>query len=84
MPGFDLSKLPDVSRTVDTRIYSRRALADAQAAFRDHCHVDIRYAGHARVAVTIRPVATNDAEWRRVVLEFWNFALDAACQQQLV
>jgi len=83
MPGFDFSKLPDVSRIVDTRIYSRRALADAQAAFRDHCHVDIRYVGHARVGVTVHPVATDDAEWRRVVLEFWNFALDAACQQQL-
>lgn len=83
MPGFDLSRLPEVSRTVDTRIYSRRALVDAQAAFRNHCRVEIRYVDHARVGVTVRPVATDNAEWRRVVLEFWNFALDATCQQQL-
>jgi hypothetical protein len=83
MSGFDSSKPPDVSRTVDTRIYPRRALTDAQAAFRDHCRVDMRYVGHARVGVTVRPTAEDPAEQRRIVLEFWNFAIDAACQQHL-
>jgi hypothetical protein len=45
-----------MSCTVDTRSI-RGGVADAQAAFREHCSVEIRYVGHARVGVTVRPLS---------------------------
>jgi len=80
---FNLSSYPEVSRSVDTRVYSRRAITDAQAAFRGHCQVQVHPEGGTRVLVTIKSLNVTPGELRQTVLEFWNYALDATCQQRL-
>jgi hypothetical protein len=83
VPAFDSSQSPALSRSLDTSIYSRRALAATQAAFRDHCNVAIRPSEHGRLLVTVTPLSSEPADIRATVLEFWNYLLDTACQERL-
>jgi len=73
----------EATRHVENDIYSRKALAAAREAFASHCTVWAvpGEAGSAAITVSVRPEFTRDA--RQVVLEFWNYFLDSACQLRL-
>lgn len=81
--SFNFSSDPEISRSVDTRLYSRRAIADAQAAYRGYCQVETRPQEGTRLLVTVKPHKLTPGELRETVLEFWNYVLDATCQQRL-
>ena len=83
MASFDSSNPPAISRTVNLTIYSRSALAAAQAAFREHCRVSIAPVASDRLLVSIMPLMTTTEEVRTMLLEFWNYFLDRSCQEKL-
>ena len=68
--------------TVDNALYTRRALNEARNAFTKYCVVRATPEpnGLVGIAVTVNPEFQQDA--RQVILEFWNFFLDTACQQR--
>jgi hypothetical protein len=70
------------TRHIDNALYSRKALAKAREAYLKYCTVQVAQtpAGLVGVTVTVKPEFQQDA--RQVVLEFWNFFLDTACQQR--
>lgn len=68
---------------VDTRVYLRKALADAQLAYKDLCKVRLRAVAHQRLLVTIEPLSGDATQHRDLVLEFWNYALDRSCEEHL-
>lgn len=73
----------ELTRHIDNGLYPRRALASAREAYALYCMVRATPgdAGRVAITVTVRPEHEDDA--RQVVLEFWNFFLDAACQRRL-
>ena len=69
------------ARTIDNNVYPRKALAEARDAFKNHCTVKISPITSREIIVTIfvDSVLTAD-DARQIILEFWNYALDRACQ----
>jgi hypothetical protein len=72
----------DFTRHIDNAIYTRKALAETREAYARYCIVRVAQApsGLVEIAVTVKPEFQQDA--RQVVLDFWNFFLDKACQHQ--
>jgi len=73
----------EFTRTVDNDLYSRKALAAAREAYREYCVVRVTPAPEGLADITVQPHRQYEAEARQVILEFWNFFLDTACQQRL-
>ncbi len=73
----------EFSRSIDLSLYSRKALAAAQAAYRQYCRVEARPVDNGRLLVTISPLASETDDVRTLILEFWNYFLDCACQEKL-
>lgn len=73
----------EFTRRIDNTLYSRRALADAREAYREYCTVCIATVAKGLVDVAIQPHRQYESDARQVILEFWNFFLDTACQQRL-
>lgn len=72
-----------VTRTIDHRLYPRKALTDARQAYRDYCTLSMspRSAEQAQIVITVRP--EYEDRGREVVLEFLNYLLDRAAQIRL-
>ncbi len=70
----------EVTRTIDNALYPRKALQDAREAYGQYCIVRASPlpGGLVGITVAVKPEYGEDA--RQVVLEFWNFFLDTACQ----
>ncbi len=70
-------------RILDNNIYARKAVAEAQNAFREYCTVKATPAkgGQVKLAFSINTAHQNTA--REVVLEFLNYALDRSVQMDL-
>lgn len=70
-------------RRVDNAFYPRKALVKAREAYAEYCVVSALPIDHGlvEVSVEVKPQYASDA--RQVILEFWNFLLDTACEQQL-
>ncbi len=70
------------TRTVDNTLYTRSALNEARNAYTKYCLIRATPAanGIVGITVTVNPEFQQDA--RQVILEFWNFFLDTACQQR--
>jgi hypothetical protein len=83
MSSFDFSNSPVVSRVVNLTIYSRKALAVTQTAFREHCRVETATLPGDRLLVSVTPLITTPEEVRTMILEFWNYYLDRSCQEEL-
>ena len=83
MSSFDYSHLPEVSRPIDPSLYSRGAIAAAQAAYKDYCRVETRPSNNGRLVVALTSHPAYSGELRALVLEFWNYVLDRACQERL-
>lgn len=80
---FDFSRFPEVLRVIDTSIYTRKSLADTQAAFREHCTVSLSPTIEPnQVTVTIKAHTNDPTAIREIVLSFWNYLLDCSCQQR--
>ncbi len=71
------------TRTIDNALYTRKALAAAREAYSAYCHVRAapRADGRVDIAVTVKGEYAPDA--RQVILDFWNYFLDTACQDKL-
>jgi hypothetical protein len=68
-------------RHCSATIYSVGALREAQVAYAEHCAVTIDSQDPHRPRVTIQSNSTmSDEQWREIVLEFWNYILDATAQ----
>ena len=70
-------------RHIDNAFYPRKAFVKAREAYAAYCVVSALPVDHGLVEVTVKvkPEYADDA--RQVILEFWNFLLDTACEQQL-
>lgn len=70
------------TRTIDNTVYTRRALNEARDAYTKYCLIRATpdANGMVGITVTVNPEFQQDA--RQVILEFWNFFLDTACQQR--
>jgi hypothetical protein len=73
----------EFTRRVDNSIYSRKALADAREVYGKYCSVRAAPGSDGLVGITVAVKGEYEEEARRVILEFWNYFLDTACQQQL-
>lgn len=71
------------SRLIDNSVYSRKALAQAREAFQEYCAIQALPRTDGLVSVTVSVKDKYESEARQVILEFWNYFLDAACQQHL-
>lgn len=73
----------EFTRHIDNAIYSRKALAAARDAYRNHCSVQVIPGPEGTVDVTVSVKEDYRDQAREVILEFWNYFLDTACQQHL-
>lgn len=72
----------EFTRRIDNSLYSRKALADVRNAYRKYCTARAAPASDGLVDITISVKSDYSQEARRVILEFWNYFLDTACQQR--
>lgn len=72
----------EFTRQVNNAVYSRKALAAARDAYANYCTIRATPgAGLVSITVSVKDDYAQDS--RRVILEFWNYFLDTACQQHL-
>lgn len=72
-----------LTRRIDNTLYSRKALADAREAYREYCSVRVAVTPDGFVEITVHPHRQYESDFRQIILEFWNFFLDTACEQRL-
>ena len=83
MLPIDFSKKPEISRELDLSIYTRKALAETQMAFRDFCRTTARPLSSTRLILSITPIGDASENTQRTFLEFWNYLLDKSSQERL-
>ena len=71
------------TRRIDNSIYSRKALAGVRDAYEIYCTVRATPVSDGFADITVSVKLDYEQESRRVILEFWNYFLDTACQQRL-
>lgn len=72
-----------LTRRIDNTLYSRKALAEAREAYREYCAVRAAAMPDGLVEITVQPHRQFESDARQIILEFWNFFLDTACEQRL-
>lgn len=72
-----------LTRRIDSTLYSRKALASARDAYREYCSVRAAPLQDGLVEIVVQPHRQYDSDARQIILEFWNFFLDTACEQHL-
>jgi hypothetical protein len=67
-------------RFIDNTIYPKKAVADARMAYRNYCDFAIDTNGNhlPKLTVTVKPKYQDNSQ--QIILEFWNYLLDIACQ----
>jgi hypothetical protein len=70
----------EFTRVIDNAIYSRKAFASARQAYSDYCTMWAVPKSDGSVAITVSVRPQYEQEEQRIVLEFWNYFLDSACQ----
>lgn len=71
------------TRVIDNRVYSRKAIAESTAAYREFCVTRISRLGDDRAELTIEINVEHEKQAREIVLSFFNYALDLSCQIHL-
>jgi len=73
----------ELTRLIENALYTRNAFASAREAYSGYCSIWAVPKSDGRVAITVsvRPQFANDGG--QIILEFWNYFLDSACQQRL-
>jgi len=69
-----------VTRLIDNEIYARKAIAEAQNAFRSFCKVKASPAATGKIELSFLIAPSHQGNAREVVLEFLNYALDRSVQ----
>lgn len=72
-----------LTRRIDNALYSRKALAEVREAYREYCTVRAAAMPDGLIEITVQPHRQFESEGRQIILEFWNFFLDTACEQRL-
>jgi len=69
-----------LSRVIDNRFYPKKAVAEAKIAYRECCEYSIEplTGQKAQLSVLVKDKFLNTE--RDVLLGFWNYLLDRACQ----
>ncbi len=70
------------TRTIDNTLYTRRALNEARDAYTKYCLVRATPEANGLVGINVTVNQEFHQDARQVILEFWNFFLDTACQQR--
>jgi len=83
MSTFSHLNTGEFVRTASNAIYSRQAIAAAQAAFKAHCLVTVRPQGDGLISVAVKPIGEATESPERAVLEFWNYVLDSEAQRRM-
>lgn len=73
----------DFTRRIDNSIYPRKALADARKAYDQYCTVRAVPCNNGIVDITVSVKREYKQDARQIILEFWNYCLDTACQQRI-
>jgi hypothetical protein len=68
------------TRLLDNAFYPRKAVAKARESYREYCMVNAVPTGEGQVALTVTVFPEHTKNAREVLLEFWNFLLDTACE----
>ena len=71
------------TRRIDNSIYSRKALAGTREAYSEYCIAHAIPISGGFVDITVSVKDGFEQESRKVILEFWNYFLDTACQQHI-
>ncbi|MDD2462513.1 MAG: HxsD-like protein [Desulfobulbus sp.] len=68
------------TRFLDNTIYPKKAVADARMAYRSYCDFAIDTTGSLlpQLMVTVKSKYQDNSH--QIILEFWNYLLDLACQ----
>ena len=72
----------EITKTIDHRLYPRKAIADARQAYREFLNFSVTPLKNDKVDLTITVKEEHQNESRRIILEFFNFALDRSSQIQ--
>lgn len=73
----------ELTRIVDNELYLKKSLAAARDAYRDYCQVRATPKGYGLAEITVSVKKQYESEARQILLEFWNYFLDSACQHHL-
>jgi hypothetical protein len=79
----DIDAVPCLVREAHTSIFPRKVLLETERSFRDHCSVRLTPIDPERIEVEVAPRSSSREDARTVCLEFWNYALNLACQHRL-
>lgn len=70
-------------REVDNSIYSYLSLLDSKNAYEAYCDIQVYFLpeNRFRISLIIKKEFLRDT--RHIILEFWNYFLDASCKNYL-
>lgn len=69
-----------LSRVIDNKFYPKKAVADAKMAYREYCEFSIEPLSGQKACLNVRVKVDYVTNERDVLLGFWNYLLDRACQ----
>lgn len=67
-------------RNIDNTIYPKKAVSEARMAYREYFDSTIEATTSHTVKLTISVKSKYENNRREVILNFWNYLLDRACQ----
>lgn len=70
-------------REISNLIYSKRDLAEARQAFAKFLDVKVVPVSYGRVSLSVGVLSAFQNQEREIVLEFFNYLLDAAIQRRM-
>lgn len=73
----------ELARTIDNGLYSRKAFSATREAFCSFCSMAARPRDDGLVTVTVTVRSQHGGDARRIVLECWNYFLDASAKHRL-
>lgn len=73
----------EITRIIDHRLYPRKAISEARAAYKDYCSFSVAplHGDQAQLTIIVSPKYAGNG--REVLLSFLNYALDKAAELQL-
>jgi len=68
------------ARFLDNTLYPKKAVVDARMAYRSYCDfsIDATSSHLPKLTVTVKTKYQDNSH--QIILEFWNYLLDLACQ----
>ena len=72
----------EITKTIDHQLYPRKAIAEARQAYREFLDFSVAPLSSDKAELTITVKEVHQNESKRIILEFFNFALDRSSQIQ--